>query len=67
MFNRLFDTMTILVMTSLITALLIMTILITLNTGDITFNGIIYNINKCCENFIKFSSRFSRNSKIRPH
>jgi hypothetical protein len=34
------DTMTVLIKTLLITPLLIMTILITLNTGDINYSGI---------------------------
>jgi hypothetical protein len=34
-------------MTLLITTLLVMTILITLNTGDIIYNDMTCNINKC--------------------
>jgi hypothetical protein len=37
------DITTILIMTSFITTSLIMTIHITLNTGDITYNGVTYN------------------------
>jgi hypothetical protein len=46
-FGRFEDTVTILKMTLLKTTLVKMTILITLYTGDITYDDITYNVNKC--------------------
>jgi hypothetical protein len=42
-----FFIMTLIMMTLLITTLIKMTILLTLNTGENTYNNITYNINKC--------------------